>query len=186
MSEDFLSSYLQYASDTEVPAFFHRWCAIAGLGAFLGRRYYFNHGHFIINPNIYCMLVGVSGTRKSTAIKLIRKLLNDAGYTTFAAEKTTKEKFILDLSGETDEPQQFGRKRFTAQDSENFLEANLWGEDDSDTKPDAEIFIAADEFNDFFGNGNVEFISLLGTLWDYSGTYRNRIKNGKSVSIHNP
>ena len=34
--------------------------------------------------------------------------------------------------------------------------------------------------------GNIEFYSLLGTLWDYSGTYRNRIKTGKSISIHNP
>jgi Protein of unknown function (DUF3987) len=183
MSEDFLSSYLQYASNTEVPATYHRWCAIAGLGAFLGRRYYFTHGHFTINPNIYCMLVGVSGTRKSTAIKLIRKLLTEANYNTFAAEKTTKEKFILDLSGETeDEPQTYGKKKVNVDD---ILDKNLWG-DEPESKPDAELFIAADEFNDFFGNGNVEFISLLGTLWDYSGVYRNRIKNGKSVSINNP
>lgn len=182
MSEDFLSSYLNYASNTEVPATYHRWCAIAGLGAFLGRRYYIHHGHFTINPNIYCMLVGVSGTRKSTAIKLIKKLLQESGYDTFAAEKTTKEKFILDLSGEEDEPVGFGKKKV----SEDFLDQNLWGEDSVATKSDAEIFIAADEFNDFFGNGNIEFISLLGTLWDYSGIYRNRIKNGKSVSINNP
>ena len=184
MSEDFLSSYLQYASNTEVPAIYHRWCAIAGLGAILGRRYYFNHGHFTINPNIYCMLVGVSGTRKSTAIKLIRKLLTESGYHTFAAEKTTKEKFILDLSGEVEESLGgYGKKQV---DMEKLLDSNLWGDDDSSTKPDAEMFIAADEFNDFFGNGNMEFISLLGTLWDYSGIYRNRIKNGKSVSINNP
>lgn len=181
-NEDFLSSYLQYASNTEVPATYHRWCAIAGLGAFLGRRYYFNHGHFDIHPNIYCMLVGVSGTRKSTAIKLIKKLLTEANYTTFAAEKTTKEKFILDLSGEEDDTSFGARPKVKAED---FLDKNLWGDEEA-TKPDAEIFIAADEFNDFFGNGNVEFISLLGTLWDYHGVYRNRIKNGKSVSINNP
>jgi energy-coupling factor transporter ATP-binding protein EcfA2 len=179
MTEDFLSSYLKYASDTEVPAIFHRWAAISSIGAYLGRRYYFNHGHFTINPNMYCMLVGASGTRKSTAIKLFKKLIQQAGYHTIAADKTTKEKFILDLSGEADEEAK-------AVDTDSFLDQNLWGEDDTGTKPDSEIFIMADEFNDFFGNGNVEFISLLGTLWDYSGIYRNRIKNGKSVSIVNP
>jgi Protein of unknown function (DUF3987) len=182
-SEDFLSSYLSYASDTEVPAVFHRWAAISSIGAFLGRRYYLNHGHFTIYPNIYCMLVGTSGTRKSTAIKLFKKLLTQAGYSTIAADKTTKEKFILDLSGETDDeasPIKSGKQ------IEDFLSQNLWGDDDTGSKPDAEIFVMADEFNDFFGNGNVEFISLLGTLWDYNGIYRNRIKNGKSVSIHNP
>ena len=182
-SEDFLSSYLSYASDTEVPAVFHRWSAISSIGAFLGRRYYLNHGHFTIYPNIYCMLVGTSGTRKSTAIKLFKKLITQAGYTTIAADKTTKEKFILDLSGETDDE---ATPIKTGKQVEDFLSQNLWGDDDTGSKPDAEIFVMADEFNDFFGNGNVEFISLLGTLWDYNGIYRNRIKNGKSVSIHNP
>ena len=49
------------------------------------------------------MLVGASGTRKSTAIKLFKKLIQQAGYDTIAADKTTKEKFILDLSGEQDD-----------------------------------------------------------------------------------
>ena len=181
-TEDFLSSYLNYASDTEVPAIFHRWSAIAGIGAFLGRRYFFNHGHFPIYPNTYCMLVGVSGTRKSTGIKLFKKLLIQAGYNTIAADKTTKEKFILDLSGESDEPAPIKSNG----QMEDFLSQNLWGDTEDETRPDAEVFIMADEFNDFFGNGNVEFISLLGTLWDYHGVYRNRIKNGKSVSINNP
>ena len=179
MREDFLSSYLQYASDTEVPAIFHRWAAISSIGAYLGRRYYFNHGHFTIHPNMYCMLVGASGTRKSTAIKLFKKLIQQAGYDTIAADKTTKEKFILDLSGEQDDDAK-------SVNTDDFLDQNLWGEDDVGSKPDAEIYIMADEFNDFFGNGNIEFISLLGTLWDYSGVYKNRIKNGKSVSIVNP
>ena len=129
------------------------------------------------------MLVGTSGTRKSTAIKLFKKLITQAGYTTIAADKTTKEKFILDLSGETDDE---ATPIKTPSQMDSFLEQNLWGDDDTGSKPDAEIFVMADEFNDFFGNGNVEFISLLGTLWDYNGIYRNRIKNGKSVSIHNP
>jgi hypothetical protein len=131
------------------------------------------------------MLVGASGTRKSTAIKLFKKLLVQAGYSTIAADKTTKEKFILDLSGESDIEESTIK---SGQQMEDFLSQNLWGTDEEQaaTKPDAEMFIMADEFNDFFGNGNVEFISLLGTLWDYSGIYRNRIKNGKSVSICNP
>jgi len=184
MNDEFLSSYLAYASDTEVPAVFHRWAAISSIGAFLGRRYYFSHGHFEINPNIYCMLIGSPGTRKSTSIKLIKKLIKAAGYDTIAADKTTKEKFILDLSGAGDDTEVTPIK--SGKQMDDFLSQNLWGTEDPGTKPDAEMFIMADEFNDFFGNGNVEFVSLLGTLWDYSGTYSNRIKNGKSVSINNP
>lgn len=173
-TEDFFRMYFEYTSNTECPAFFQRWSAIAGIGAFLGRGYNFLHGHFTINPNIYCMLIGSPGTRKSTSIKLIKSLITQAGYQTIAADKTTKEKFLLDLSGLED-----------SDGKEISIDSlNLFGEDyDSEDK---EIFIAADEFNDFIGNGNIEFISLLGTLWDYNGLYRNRVKNSKSVNIFNP
>ena len=170
--EDFFSHYLEYTSNIEPPAIFNRWALITAIGAFLGRQYYLEHGHFHICPNTYTMLMGVSGTRKSTAIKLIRKLVVAAGYTTIAADKSTKEKFLLDLAGEDTEHI----------NGHDILETNLFG----DANADREIFITADEFNDFFGNGNIEFISLLGTLWDYQGIYRNRIKTGKSVSISNP
>ena len=106
----------------------------------------------------------------------MKKILLDSGYTTIAADKTTKEKFLMDLAGE-DSATGFIKP-------EDFLDKNLFGEDDENA--DAECFVMADEFNDFFGNGNIEFISLLGTLWDYSGVYRNRIKNGKSLAINNP
>ena len=178
MKGDFISDYISYASESsEVPAIFHRWAAIAGLGAYLGRQYYFKHGHFNIYPNIYSMLIGSPGTRKSTAIKLMKKILLDAGYNTIAADKTTKEKFLMDLAGEVGEHD----GKLTP---DELLDQNLFGADDA--KQDAEVFVMADEFNDFFGNGNVEFISLLGTLWDYSGVYRSRIKNGKSISVNNP
>lgn len=167
---DLFDMYFEYNRESEVPAFFHRWSLIAGLGAFLGRSYYFQHGHFCKYPNQYCMLIGSPGTRKSTAIKLIKSLIQKAGYSTIAADRTTKEKFMLDLAGED------------AIDPD-LAEMEIFGDSVGDDK---EIFIAADEFNDFIGLGNLEFISLLGTFWDYNGTYSNRIKNGKSVSISNP
>lgn len=176
MPEDFFSSYLQYTSEAEPPAVFQRWCAIAGIGALLGRQFYFQHGFKTIYPNIYCMLIGSPGTRKSTSIKLMRSFLTQAGYTTIAAEKSTKEKFLLDLAGEPG--------AHDAVSADDILDRNLFGTPDD--KSDSEMFIMADEFNDFFGNGNIEFISMLGTLWDFNGVYRNRIKNGKSVDINNP
>ena len=181
MPDDFFSNYLQYVGETESPASYHRWSAIAGVGAILGRQYYLQHGHFTINPNIFTMLIGNPGTRKSTAIKMIKKLIQIAGYDTIAADKTTKEKFLLDLSGETDSD-------IASAARGNILDTNLWGDDDLEisTRPNAECFIMADEWNDFTSLGNIEFYSLLGTFWDYTGVYRNRIKTGKSVSINNP
>lgn len=174
--KDFFNHYISFMADSagEVPAFFNRWSLIASIGALLGRKYYFSHGNFQINPNIFCMLIGSPGTRKSSAIKLAKKFVLAAGYEKISASKTTKEKFILDLAGVEDVDQ-----------SGDILSQNLWG-DGEDSKEDAEIFIMADEFNNFFGNGNIEFISLLGEFWDYEGTFESRTKNSKSVKVYNP
>lgn len=173
MREDFFSAYLQYTSNNESPAIFHRWSAIAAVGAILGRNYRQEFGHQMLATNIYCMLMGTPGTRKSTAIKMSKKLLQAAGYENIAADKTTKEKFLLDLAGHTDDGGTIA--------PEDFLAGSLNGPDDTDSP--REVFIMADEFNDFFGNNIIEFVSLLGSLWDYEGVYTSRVKNGQSVNI---
>lgn len=184
MQNDFISQYLSYTAGSEVPVFFSRWSAISGLGALLGRQFFINHGHFVINTNQYCMLVGNSGTRKSSAIKMMKSLLQQVGYTTTAAEKTSKEKFLLDLMGEPDvDLDARGNVIKSNKKLEEILEENLWGEEEQGP---AEMYIMADEFNDFTGPGNMDFFSLLGTLWDYKGEYRSRIKTGKSVKIQDP
>lgn len=176
--KEYFEKYIQYINETECPIFYHRWCSLGVISTILGRRFYFQHGHFTVNPNMYVMLIGTPGTRKTTAVKIAQKLVAETGFKYFAAEKTSKEKFLLDL----------GEQNGYDDTGEDVLEANLWGNDDVnyETREPAELLIAADEFNNFIGNGNMEFISLLGSLWDYSGVYENRIKGGKSVKIPNP
>lgn len=170
---DFFTEYLQYTSGTESPTIFHRWSAIASVGAFLERQYSFQLGHFNIIPNTYCMLIGTAGSRKSAAIKIAKNILKTANYTTIAADRTTKEKFLMDLAG-LESPDQ----------GQDILEQNLFGNGTANDV--SNCFIMADEFNDFFGNNNIEFISLLGSLWDYSGVYETKYKNSKSLCIPNP
>jgi len=171
--DDFISQYLAYTDKTECPVVYSRWAAIVGIGALLGRNVWIPHGHTKIYPNIYAMLIGTSGARKSTTISIQKNLLQAAGYTNIAADKSSKEKFLLDLAGEGED---------SLDTVEDFLFSNNGGNDANCS----EILIAADEFNNFLGNGNIEFLSLLGVLWDYNGVYKNRIKSGKSVSINNP
>lgn len=182
--DDFINLYMQYTRQTECPTFFHRWTAVTCLAAYLGRRPFFKFGHFILHPNLYCMLIGSPGTKKSSAIKIGAKLLKQAGYDTFAAKKTRQEKFLLDLAEQSEE----GLGGDTA---DNILDNNLWGEDSMDPakcygRPPAECFVAADEFNNFIGLGNTDFISILGELWDYEGVYDYKLKNSKSVYIPDP
>jgi len=190
---DFIATYLEYTSKTECPTFFHRWTAVTSLSAYLGRSIFFCHGHFTLYPNLYTMLIGSPGTKKSSAIKIGAKLIKKAGYNTFAAKKTRQEKFLLDMAEQSEKAAvRLSGADGSGDDGYALLDQNLWGEEPEDEadsytdKPPAEVFIAADEFNTFIGIGNMDFISILGDLWDYEGVYDYKLKSSKSVFIPNP
>lgn len=184
---DFISTYLEYTSKTECPTFFHRWCALSSLAAWIGRDIYFPFGHTKVHANMYVMLVGLAGTKKSTAIKIGSKLLKQAGYKNFAAKKTRQEKFLIDMasiSGIVEGELSSGGKL----DESDILDANLFGNEEAsaDHLPSAECFISADEINNFIGTGNLDFMSILGELWDIDEPYDYKLKNSKSVIIATP
>jgi hypothetical protein len=173
--EDFLTSYIDYRKKTECPIIYHRWAALSLLGAFLGRRTWFPHGSMKLTGNQYLIFMGVSGTRKSTAILEAKDLLSQTGYDLYSADKTTKEQYLQDLN---DCPKGIGGDK----DLESILNSEYFTSDDS-----VESYIVADELNDLFGNTDVlGFVQCLGKLWDYKGTYKYRLRNGTNVSIPNP
>lgn len=171
---NFLDSYLEYTSETECPTGYHRWAILGALSAWLGRNFYTNIGHSRINSNMYVMLMGVAGCRKTTAIKIATKLLKSAGYSSFSSSKTSKEKFLADLA----------TANYGDDDDENDLQLFDFSIESDDAA--AEVLIAADEFNNFAGNGNIEFLSLLGELWDFEGLYTHGKMTSKSIRINNP
>lgn len=178
--ETILEHYLDVMEQTEAPMIFHRWSFTSCMAAALGRNVWLPFGHGRIFPNLYCMLIGVPGTRKSTSIKAAKKLLARSGYETFGADKTTKEKFLLDLEGREEEDG-------TQKVSTNVVLSTLF-DGDVPTDP-AEVFIVSDEFNEFVGPSNMEFLSMLGNFWDWDDPHKpftHRLKLSKSVAIWQP
>lgn len=177
-TNNYFELYFNYVSSAkECPIIYHRWAALSTLSALIGPKLFFQHGHFKILPNLYIMLIGNPGARKSTSIKLAKTVLEKAGYENFAANKTTKEKFLLDLND---------RHEITDDSNlDNILDRSLFS-DLRDHDATTDVFIAADEFNNFIGINNISFISLLGELWDHTGVYKDRLKNSKSIEIPNP
>ena len=180
-NRNLFEDYFDFVHETESPLIFHRWSLICCLGAMLGRQVWIQLGSFRIFPNPYVMLIGDPGTRKSSAIKQAKKLLAKAGYQHFSAEKTTKEKFLMDLAELGDGP---GDNEVSATQ----VMENLFGQSLDDQEP-KEVFIVADEFNDFMRCGDLEFHSMLGALWDWDDEtkpYSQRLKNSKSLAIYQP
>jgi hypothetical protein len=162
---------------------FHRWSLISCVSAILGRQTWLPFGAFRVFPNQYIMIMGEAGSRKSTAIKIAAKLITKAGYEKFAGDKTRKEKFLEDLEGLGDS---FEAGNPNEVKSNASMMEMLMGPGNADPK---EVFICADEFNDFMPCGDLEFHSLLGKLWDWDEeerSYTYRLKNSKSVSIFQP
>jgi len=179
-------SYVGYPHNTEASLTVHRWCAISVLGALLGRQFLFPFGDGELLPNSFIQIIGVPATRKSTAIKQAKKLLKRYGYQNFAPEKISLEKFLMELHELT-----WGTD--TGEDLENPEQSftnSIFGSDNPKEAAElleiAEMYIASDEFVDFIGRNNIDFISLLGTLWDYSGVYDRKLKHSKAVYINNP
>lgn len=169
-----LSQYLEFTDKTEPPKQYHRWSFLTCASAALGRNVWITHGASKIYANMYTMLVGVPGTRKSSAIKMASKRLKEGGYYKFAYNKTTKQKFLSDFD-EINLPKKEGSSEV------DILEAL-----EKDFTASSECFIAADEFADFIGVNNLEFITLLTALWDNLDEYTDRFKNSKSVCIREP
>lgn len=191
---DTMELYMQLRAGTEPPPIAHRWSYLTCLSAFLARKVWLPFGEGKINTNMFTMLVGEPGARKSTAIKQAARLFQDAGYDTFAASKSSLEKFLMDLEGQPDvfeQPAGAGKSsRSKSRHVEIDLDMDLMDLDTAteDCSP-RHVLIAADEFNNFMGAGNINFLSILGELWDWdndSKPFEYRLKNSRSVRIWQP
>lgn len=163
----FFEKYLEYVGESEAPTTYHRWAAVSLVGAMLGRQVHLSFGHGVIYPNQYIMLMGSPGTRKSSAISIARKLLSKTGYTRFAPDRVSKERFLMDMRSITDED----------------LDRDL-----HELVMDApsELFVVAEEFTDFVGQGGMEFMTMLTKLWDNLDEYTHPKIHGKSIVVEKP
>jgi hypothetical protein len=172
VTEDFFDLYFSYVGKTECPRIFHRWTAISCVAALIGRDIYMPFGHSEIYPSVYVMLMGAPGTRKSTAIKIGQKLVSTIGYDHFSADRTSKEALWLDMQSEME------------RNMEGYLGDTDLEEIEINTP--TELYIVADEFNDFMGVRNEEFQTALTKMWDSPPEYKTRAKNSASTSIYKP
>jgi hypothetical protein len=163
----FFDNYFKYVGASEAPAIYHRWSAISMLGALLCRSTWLPFGHGKIYPNQYLMLMGSPGTRKGTAIGIAENLLRDLGYTRFAPDRLSKERFLIELK-----PRDL-----------DTLDADL---ESLVIDSPAEIYVIADEFADFVGQGGMEFMTMLTKLWDNKQRYEHPKIHGKSIIIDRP
>lgn len=181
--KNFLDSYLEYCKGPDVPLLYHRWCGVLALGVSIAKRAWFIRGPYQVCPNLYVMLMGEPGTGKGTACYYVQTVLQESGYEKFAADRSSKEKFLQDMA----DGMSYKEHNLDAALADTKIEGkqgySLFGDTPGDF---SDVFILAEEFNDFIGQNNADFVAWLTKMWSYEGTYRYRLKTGRSVSIPSP
>ena len=178
-------NYMNIDVNTEVPVTCHRWCALSVLAVLLGRRITLPFGNTQILPNLYIQMIGDPATRKSTAINLAKGVLKKYSFDNFAPKRTSLEKYLLDLHELTWGKEVEG-KGSAADDDFLFEELAVSKKKQAEDLPVAESFICNDEFVDFIGRSNLDFISTLGTFWDIDEVFDQALKHSKPVYINKP
>lgn len=171
-SSSFFQMYFEYVGQTEAPLSFHRWSAISVVGALLGRNFKFPFGHIDLYPTQFIMLIGGAGSRKSSAISIAEKLAQAAGYTNFADDRLSKEMFLKSMA----------KQEVPIIEDDDDLEDLL----DLTLDEPSEKYIVADEFLDFMGMNNLEFMTMLTKLWDSKDSYRHPKLHGDDVVVTKP
>lgn len=71
----FLDSYKILSDGNESPAVYHEWAALSAMSSILSRRVWFDQNVFKVYPNMYVLLVGKAGIKKTTAMNIAKGLI---------------------------------------------------------------------------------------------------------------
>jgi len=92
---DWYDSYIEYTKESEPPPLYHKWVAVSVIASALQRKCYLLWDEPTY-PNLYVVLVGPSGCRKGTAMRVGRGMLDEIG-ATLASESVIREQLINEL-----------------------------------------------------------------------------------------
>src|SRR6266478_7740335 len=105
----FIANYLLFTSNTESPPDYHRWACLSALSVLAGRRFWFNLGPIRYYPNLYVVLVGHPGVKKSSALDRAKDIVRGVNCCPIAAAQATKEYIARAMSNEKFQ----GKRTFT-------------------------------------------------------------------------
>ena len=91
-----LDEFIDYTENTEPPLNFRRWVGVSTLASVLQRKCWLKWGSEIFYPNLYIVLVGPPATRKGTAMRFGKSLLDGLGIPV-AADESSRQKLIKSM-----------------------------------------------------------------------------------------
>lgn len=153
--DDWITGWLKFVDNTEPPICYKEWVAISVIASALQRKCSMNLGHLIVYPNLYVVLIGPPGSRKSTAMKPGRELLIQKGIR-LSADATTKEALIRAL-------------RLSSTSVSSLATGETVGH--------ASLTVFSPELTVFLGYDNLQLMTYLNDWWDCNDPWEYDTKN---------
>lgn len=185
ITDQFLQAYLQYTEHTEPPKMFHIWAALSGIAACMSRHVWLETGIGNMYGNMYVLLVGPPGTRKSTAINLAVALMRDNTQVKFAPEDTSGQRqgLIAAMVGEEDT---LDADLAMLDVADEITQITMLGKipmslNSADVHS---MHVVASEFGIFIGQNNLDLTRFLLKMWD-GENYTYRLKTSE-CNLQNP
>lgn len=144
--KNILKSYLNYTSQSESPTRYHIWCFLGIVAAALRRKAWIDMGFFKVYPNMFIVLVGPPGARKTIAIRIATSLVSNNTNVHISADCTTREALIKAMKDAQE------TLAFDGQESKIGFHSSLT--------------IVSEELSVFLGKDNHALLSFLTNLYD--------------------
>lgn len=200
MSLDFkhqyLNDYLAMVEETESPRIFHVWGALSAISAALGRRCWFPFGPMEILPNMYVLLVGTPGTRKSTVGSIIKRQLKASTGVRFAAADTggQRQGLVTAMLGKEEGKEEFLNSQALTSRDGSLMALTLDEVSEITDVPEEGIptheadkhtvMVNTGEISELIGQNNQGMLGFLTKMWD-GDEYEYGLKSSQ-VSMKNP
>lgn len=155
---DWITDYVNFASRISEPAIiFHEWCAVSAIASCLKRKCRLILGSLRFYPNMYIVLVGPSGCRKGTAMRIAVNMVSDIKEVSLSSQSTTREALIRQIKAAVRTETVNGKLTI-----------------------DSSFTIHSEEFTVFLGYNNLELITNL-TDWYDCGTGKTGLWNYETI-----
>ena len=162
--KNILSSYLNYTAQSESPTRYHIWCFLGVVAAALQRKVWIDMNFFKVFPNMYVVLVGPPGVKKTTAIRIATNLVSSNPDIHISADATTREALIKAMKD--------AQQTISFEGSEMKIGFH------------SSLTIVSEELSVFLGKENHALLSFLTNLYDCSDKWEYRTKNMGTDILH--
>lgn len=165
--EDWLKSYVKFASVTEAPKRMHFWSGVGAIAGALRRRVWIDMKRFLWTPSFYILFVAPPGVvAKSTTIDIAMDLLRAVPGIKFGPNAATWQSLVTAFAASA--------------------EAFEWPEHSGDWHPMSPITLVASELGSLLNLQDREMVSLLIELWDGKKRYEKITKMSGNDTIDAP